>query len=104
MNYIRDGATIRELRVPQVIVATIANVNTCFLSQYLRGLVNLTERQREEIAFVVQAMREIDDESVTPIDWKRGMALRPQIEAKVQEYRRARSAELHRNFLMEATV
>ncbi|HEY2118628.1 MAG TPA: hypothetical protein VGH37_05540 [Candidatus Acidoferrum sp.] len=94
MNYEQAGAIIRELRAPQIILSNFTGINTCTLSQYLRGLVNLSDDQRDELSFVVQALREIDDESSVPINWKLGMELRPQVEAKVHSYRRARTAEL----------
>jgi hypothetical protein len=87
-----------EKRIPQQALAIAAEVNTQSLSLYLRGAIPLSEAKRERIEFAVQAFLEICDESLTPVDFRRFPELAPLVAAKVESYRRARTAELRRRF------
>ena len=92
------ASLIGQHRIPQIAVARMANVNVATVSLYLRGLCEVSERVRDDLVFVTYAMLEIADESPTPIDWRQAAKLKPLVDTKVAEYRRARTAELRRRF------
>ena len=68
------------------------------LSLWLRGYAELPERVREDIAFTVDAMLEISDESAAPVDWRQAAKTKHLVDEKIAGYRRARTAELRRRF------
>lgn len=83
---------------PQVLIARFSDTNVYSYSVWIRGLGELPEQKRDRIALVVQALAEISDESVTPVDWRQGAKLAQLVEEKIARMRRERVAELRQKF------
>lgn len=90
---------LRENSIPQIALSRQSGVNTCTLSNWLRGYAAISDCQQDEIVLALNAMLELADESPTPIDWRQAPRLKPLIDEKVAGYRRERSAELHQKFV-----
>ena len=90
------SSLLRYSGIPQTALAKTANVNTGTLSLWLRGYSELAETIRDDINFAMHAMIEVSDESPFPLDWRQCPRLKSLVDSKIEDYRRARSAELSR--------
>ena len=92
------SSLLRGNGIPQVALSKMANINMGTLSLWLRGYAQLSEHMRDEIDLTVRAMISVSDETQYPLDWRQCPKLRPIVDEKVAEYRRARSTELRRKY------
>jgi transcriptional regulator with XRE-family HTH domain len=94
----RIHSLLLENRIPQMALANLSGVDSGTISRWLRGFGQMSENQQDEMVFTLNAMLELLDASPIPPDWRQAPRLKPIISEKVASYRRARTAELARQY------
>lgn len=100
----RVAALLHDNKIPQNALVRVVGISASQMSVWLRSEIELSERWRDEIAFALTAMLELQDEAPLPVDWRQTMKLKPLLDEKIAAYKRARVADLRREFQASQAV